>query len=396
MQQPGAQTQKSVDEILGEVDLFADDQREHMLEAFNVARQTCPVVHTKADAGYYVVTRYEDVRTVCTNPEIFSSVQPGIRGVPVRLPPLDADPPLHRDFRQLLNPYFSRASLLPYTDMMRAIAREAIASFIDNGEVEFVHDFSIAFSAGSLASIVFVDQDDDLLRRGIAAVHRCGSEGTPDTFVAVAMLAAEAMAAVAAAPEGREDVLAGLIDARIDGGRPLTDEERLGIVTVLLLGGLDTTRGMIVNIGYNLATRPEIEPVLRKPDWWRSEMDEFIRFEPTVGFMARTVTKPYSLGGVDLEPGDRLVIDFTSANRDPERFDRPDELVFDRNSNIHAGFGLGPHRCLGLNFARLQIQIAFEELLAVTTNFRVKEEPHRQAGVTFNSPTELHLLFDRL
>jgi len=78
---------------------------------------------------------------------------------------------------------------------MRDIAREAIATFIDKGEVEFVHEFSIAFSAGSLASIVFVDQDEDLLRRGIAAVHRCGSEGTPDTFLDVAMLAAEAMAA---------------------------------------------------------------------------------------------------------------------------------------------------------------------------------------------------------
>jgi len=77
MQQTGEQKQKSVGEILEEMDLFAEDQREQMLEAFDVARQTCPVVHTKADGGYYVVTRYEDVRTVCTTPEVFSSVQPG-------------------------------------------------------------------------------------------------------------------------------------------------------------------------------------------------------------------------------------------------------------------------------------------------------------------------------
>lgn len=388
---------KSVDDILANMDLFADDQRVNLLEALAVARSKCPVLHTDADDGYFVVSRYEDVRTICENPDVFSSTQPGIRGVPVRLPPLDTDLPVHQDFRKFLNKYFSRTFLLRYEEDMRQIARDAIATFIDRGEVEFVHEYSIPFTAGSLARIVFATENKDLVERGVVAVHRTAVESTPETFVGVAMIAMEALAEAAAAPEGREDVLAALINATVEGGRPLTDEERLGVVTVLFLGGLDTTRGMISNIAYHLATREDIEPILRNPDWWRGELDEFIRLEPTVSFMARTCTRDFDLNGHSFHEGDRIAIHFYSANRDPDKFDRADELMLDRQNNAHAGFGLGIHRCLGLNFARIQIAIAWEELLKQATNFRLRPgtDVPRQAGVSYNSPHTLHLVFDK-
>lgn len=387
---------KSVAEILANVDLFADDQREHLVEALAVARKECPVLHTAADGGYYLVTRYEDVRTVCGHPEIYSSVQPGIRGVPVRLIPLDVDPPGHRHFRTFLNGYFSRSFLLRYEERMRRIARDAIAGFIDEGEVEFVHGFSVPFSAGSLAQIVFATDNADLVSRGVAAVNRVASEATPETFEVVAALAMEAMAEVADSPADGENVLAALMRVTFD-DQPLTMEERLGIVTTLLLGGLDTTRGMIVNIAYHLATRDDVEPILRAPNWWRGELDEFLRLDTTVSFMARTVTQDTELGGTQLKKGDRVAVHFYSANRDPARFDRPDELVFDRPNNPHLAFGVGIHRCLGLNFARIQLAIAFEELLSMATNFRLKAgtDVPRRSGVSLNSPTELRLTFDR-
>ena len=382
---------KSVAEILANVDLYADDQNEHLIEALAVARTECPVVHTAADGGYYLVTRYEDVREVCGHPELFSSVQPGLRGVPVRLVPLDVDPPQHKLFRSFLNTYFSRSFLLRYEEEMRRIARDAIAEFIDKGELDVVRDYSVPFSAGSLARVVFATDNKDLVDRAVVAVKRVALESTPETFEAVAALAMEAMAEVA-----QEGVLAALVTEQVD-GRPLTVEERLGIITTLLLGGLDTTRGMIVNIAYHLATRDDVEPILLAPNWWRGELDEFLRFEPTVSFMARTVVRDTVLGGVPLKAGDRVAVHFYSANRDAERFDRPDELVFDRAANPHVAFGVGVHRCLGLNFARMQLAIAFEELLARTTNFRLKEgvAVRRQGGVCFGSPAALWLTFDK-
>lgn len=382
---------KSVAEILANIDLYDDDQNEHLLEALAVARTECPVVHTTADGGYYLVTRYEDVREVCGHPELFSSVQPGLRGVPVRLVPLDVDPPRHKLFRSFLNSYFSRSFLLRYEEQMRQIARDAIAEFIDKGELDVVRDYSVPFSAGSLARVVFATDNKDLVDRAVVAVKRVALESTPEPFEAVAALAMEAMAEVAS-----DGVLAALMREQVE-GRPLTMEERLGIITTLLLGGLDTTRGMIVNIAYHLATRPDVEPILLAPNWWRGELDEFLRFEPTVSFMARTVVRDTVLGGVPLKAGDRLAVHFYSANRDPARFDRADELVFDRVANPHVAFGVGVHRCLGLNFARMQLAIAFEELLARATEFRLKEGAvvRRQGGVCFGSPAELRLTFER-
>jgi cytochrome P450 len=387
---------KSVAEILQNIDLYADDQREHLLDALAVARRECPVLHTEADGGYYVVSRYEDVRTVCGNPDVFSSAQPGLRGVPVRVIPLDVDPPQHRFFRSFLNPYFSRTFLMRYADQMREIARNAIAAFIDKGEFDVVNDYSIPFSAGSLARIVFATDNQDLVDRGVVAVNRVATESTPDTFQAVAALAMEAMAEVDNAADDREDVLAALVTAKVD-GRALTTEERLGTVITLLLGGLDTTRGMIVHIAHHLATRDDIEPILRTPDWWHSALDEFLRYETTVSFMARTVTRDTELSGTPLHAGDRLAVHFYSANRDPARFDNPDELHLDRPHKPNAAFGIGVHRCLGLNFARLQLAIAYEELLAQTTNFHLKEGTKipRQTGVSLGSPEELWLTFKK-
>lgn len=384
---------KSVREILQNVDLYADDQREHLVDALAVARAECPVLHTDADDGYYVVTRFDDVRTVCEHPEIFSSAQPGLRGVPVRVIPLDMDPPEHHAFRSFLNHYFSRTFLLRYSDAMRGIARDAIATFLDKGSFDVVADYATPFSAGSLARIVFATDDQDLVDRGVVAVKRVATESTPESFEAVAALAMEAMAS--ATGDDREDVLAALATATV-AGRPLTVEERLGIVTVLLLGGLDTTRGMIVHIAHHLATRPGVEAVLREPHWWQNALDEFLRYETTVSFMARTVTQDTTLGGVPLKAGDRLAVHFYSADRDATRFDRPDDLWFDRPHKPSAAFGLGVHRCLGQNFARIQLSIAFEELLARATNFRLVEgaEIRRQVGVCLNTPYELPLTFD--
>jgi cytochrome P450 len=387
---------RSVSEILRNVDLYADDQVEHLVDALAVARTECPVLHTDADGGYFVITRYEDVRTVCEHPELFSSAQPALRGVPVRVIPVDSDPPEHRRFRHFLNRYFSRSFLLRYEERMREIARAAIAEFIDRGELEVVRDYAVPFSAGSLARIVFATDNEDLVRRGVAAVNRVAVESTPESFQPVAELAMEAMAEARGSAGEREDVLAALMTAEVD-GRPLTVEERLGIVTALLLGGLDTTRGVIVHIAHNLATRPEIEPVLRTPDWWHGPLDEFLRYETTVSFMARTVTRDTELGGVRLRAGDRLAVHFYAANRDPDRFDRPDELDLTRPNKPNAAFGIGIHRCLGQNFARIQLEIAFEELLARTTNFRLKDgaEIRPSAGIPLGTPEQLWLTFDR-
>ncbi|WP_432856255.1 cytochrome P450 [Amycolatopsis sp. CA-161197] len=389
---------KSVEEILANVDLYAEDQRENLLAAAAAARSGCPVPHTDADGGYHVLTRYEDVRAVCAAPELFSSAQPAIRGVPVRVIPIDTDPPEHREYRRILNPFFTRAALARHEPQLRELARTAIESFVDRGACDIVSDFAIPFSAGSLARIVFATDNRDLVDRGVAAAKDAAVTSSPEAFQTLAGLAMEALAEAEAKPDDGEDsVLRALVTATI-GGRPLTLEERLGMVTTLFLGGLDTTRGVIANIAYHLATRDDVEPILRAPGGWQRELEEFLRHETTVAFMARTATQDTEIAGTPVKAGERVAVFFAAANRDPARFERPDELVFDRGGVPHVSFGFGIHRCLGLHFARIQLAVAFEELLARTTRFRLAPgaEIRRQVGLSLGSPYRLDVTFDRV
>jgi cytochrome P450 len=359
------------------------------------ARRECPVVHTDYDGGMYVVTRYDDLRTVAEHPEVFSSAMPGVNAVGVPLPPLDLDPPLHREFRAFLNRYFSRAFLSRYRAVMEDLVDELIDGFVDAGEVEFVSGFAVPFSAGSLARIVLDDDNEERLARAVAAVTVTATDQSPEAFGAVATIAAELLAERAKGGE-RDDFLQGIVDATVEDGRPLTQSEMLGVVTVLLLGGLDTTRGAIAYIGRFLAEVPGVEERMRRPEWTRRDLDEFLRYTSTVSVMGRVLTQDTELLGCPMKQGERLAVHWRSGSRDESRFSRPDELVFDREKNPHAAFGFGIHRCLGQHFARLQLEIAFDRLLARVGNFRVKPGTtvREAVGVSNRAPEELHLLFD--
>jgi cytochrome P450 len=177
--------------------------------------------------------------------------------------------------------------------------------------------------------------------------------------------------------------------------RPLTLEEQVGATMIMFTGGLDTTKAALGNIALHLAEEPGLEQRLRDPDWIKADLDEFLRYESPIMFMARTVTRDTELGGCPLKPGDRVAVHYASANRDESRFEHADQLDFGRERNPHAAFGLGPHRCIGMHFARLQIEIAFGELLSRVTNLRIPDGTHVETAVGIVlSPEHLPVVFD--
>lgn len=386
-------------EFFRKLDWFAEDDCARLDEELAWARAESPVVHSDFDGGMYVVTTYEGLRTVGENPSLFSSSMPGVQNVPVRLPPLDSDLPIHKDFRAFLNRYFTRSFLdKNYRHVMEQLADDLIDGFIDRGEVEFVSDFAIPFSAGSLARIVLDDDNEERLARATAAVTRTAVEQNPESFAGVAAIAAELMQDRAAGAVQKDDFLQGIVTATVEGGRSLSQEEIFGVVTVLLLGGLDTTRGAIAYIGRFLAEIDGVEERMRRPEWIRRDLDEFLRFTSTVSVMGRVLTDDTDLLGVPMRKGDRLAVSWRSGNRDAAKFDRPDELVFDRPKNPHLAFGVGIHRCIGQHFARLQLEIAFNRLLTRVTNLRVAPGTRieQTVGVANRAPEEMHLQFDRV
>ncbi len=368
-------------------------------DVFSYARRNCPVAHTDADGGgQYVVTRYEDVRRVLEDPQTFSSAGVAPRPSPVGLNPLDSDPPYQIELRKILNPLFTRSALLRFEPEMRKNAADLIEGFVDNGRCDFVREYAGPFVGNALSRVVFNEDDPEKMDRAADVVIRVAVEATDEAFFELAVLAGQYIAEREANPVERNDLLNAIATGTVEGGRLLTDTERLGVVTVLFLGGLDTTRGAMGSIAYHLASQPELEQRLRDPAWIRHDMDEFIRLESPVGCLGRTATRDVELGGLSIRQGEQLLIRFDSANRDEARFEDASHLKFDAPQSSSAGFGLGIHRCLGSHFARIQIAIAFDELFKRVTNLRFADPDSevRWAPGIANGPEGLDLLFDAI
>lgn len=388
------------EDILDRYDMWDPAHESVKWDVFAHARANCPVAHTSADGGgQYLVTRYEEVRKVLEDPATFSSAGVNPRGAsPVSLNPLDADPPFQPELRKLLNPLFTRNVLLQYEPELRDEAKALIANFIDKGEFDFISDFAAPFVANALAKVAFNEQDPQKMKDAGDIVIRVALEGTDESFFNLAVLAGEYLADREDNPIDRNDVLNALTTGTVGAeGRPLTEDERLGVLTVLFLGGLDTTRGALGSIAYHLALQPELEARIRDPRWVRQDLDEFIRLESPVGCLGRRATKDVELNGVKIAAGEQVLVRFDSANRDEGQFEDASSLNFEVRRIGNVGFGVGIHRCLGSHFARIQITAALDELFSQITNLRFvdsDEAVHWAPGIA-NGPENLRLAFDR-
>jgi cytochrome P450 len=349
-----------------------------------------------------VITRYQDVRYVLEHPELFSSTGVAPEPSPMSLNPLDSDPPYQPDLRKILNPMFSRSACLKFVPQMEDVANELIDGFVDKGEVELIMDFAAPLVAGVLARIVYNEQDRDKMQRAVDAVTRVAITGAPDTYFELAMVGSEYLVDRLEKGNPQEDVLwaitTGTVEDDSGGRRKLDDNEQLGVLTVLFLGGLDTTRGAIGMIAHELAKYPELEARLRDPKWQRKDMDEFVRLASPVACLGRLVMEDTELNGVRLTKGDQVLVRFDSANHDPEQFEDPETLRFDLTRPGNAAFGLGIHRCLGVHLARVQIAVAFDTLLKRITNLRLKDpgqDVHYIFGIA-RGPERLDLSFDKI
>ena len=383
-----------VEDLAPHLDLFNPSHSERLWEVLSYARTACPVLKTDADEGYYIITRYDDLRTVLEDPGTYSSVQAGLRGVPLPMPPLTEDPPRHIEYRRALNKYLSRSFLGRYASDVRDTARTLLDDLVPRGRFDFMTDYAIPFTSRNLARVILDDSNAERIQRAIAIATRISSEGDPQAFFDMAALAEEFLRDRAASGSQRDDVLSAIVNGTVE-GRPLTLQEQVGATMIMFTGGLDTTKAALGNIACHLAEDPTLEQRLRDPEWIKADLDEFLRYESPITFMARTVTRDTELGGCPLKPGDRVAVHYASANRDESRFEHADRLDFDRRRNPHAAFGLGPHRCIGMHFARLQIEVAFGELLSRVTNLRIPQDAQVQTAVGIVlSPEHLPVTFD--
>ena len=350
-------------------------------EIWDELRTACPVAHSERFGGVWLPTRHEDVASIAHDTEHFSS-----RGVIVSVfepdqdapvgyaPPITSDPPFHEIARRLLLPAFSPKAIRPLEPATRQLCRELLDEMLagEGDVVDAATQYAQHIPVRVIAHMLGVPPEDgDRFRTFIHRIMETGGQNEPvdpgDTLVAYLLQSIEQHRV-----EPRDDLIGFLLDADI-AGQPLDDQHIVGTVALLLIAGIDTTWSAIGASLWHLAQHPEDRRrLLEDPSSIPMAIEELLRAYAPVT-MARKVAKDVDIGGRTMRENDWVLLPFPSANRDPEFFDRADEVLLDREKNRHAAFGLGIHRCLGSNLARMELTVAVEEFLRRIPEFELAD-----------------------
>ncbi len=351
-------------------------------------RSQCPVAHSDRYDGFWVVTKYDDVLRVAQDWETFSSAHGltvPVAPIAVRNIPVEVDPPLQRAYKRLINTHFTPAVVEQWEDRTRALVTRLVDDFIEDGQCDFMAAFARVYPALSFFDLALNAPPDDIDH----VVYLASKAGIPNDPEAAACwkglsewIRNFAEQRRQAAPRG--DVVDAVLHADIE-GRPITDEEIIGTLQLLVLGGLETTAGALGQMMIRFCRQPEIPALLReRPDLVPDAVEELLRLDGPFIAIARTATRDTEVAGHPIEEGEKVIIYWASANRDPAEFPAPDAFDLDRRSNRHIAFGAGPHRCAGSHLARMNLRIALEALLPRLVDLALQPDADIEYHSTFN------------
>jgi cytochrome P450 len=357
-------------------------------------RRQCPVAHSDRYGGTWLPVRHADVAAVAYDTDHFSSHavvvaenKPGPEDLPPPIgpaPPITSDPPFHALARRLLLPPFSPKPIAALEPFTRGTCHELIDALEATGAstVDAAVDYAQHIPVRVIARMLgFPLADADRFREWIKLVLEDVDqqiEEREERFVAFEAYLDERIAEHVETPA--DDLTSYMLSAEL-AGEHLAHEHVRGTMLLLMVAGIDTSWSAIGAALWHLASHPDDRRrLVEEPELMGLAVEELLRAYAPVT-MARLVGEEVELGGRTLYPGDWLLLPFPAANRDPEVFDRADEVVIDRALNRHAAFGLGIHRCLGSNLARMELRVALETWLARCPDFELADP----AAVTWSA-----------
>jgi cytochrome P450 len=368
-------------------------------------RSRCPVAYTEAWDGYWVTTRYADVVAVAEDDGTFAS-SPGIMipsvGTPRPILPLEVDPPMVQKWRRLVNPMLSPGAVQRRHGDIRQVCRSLISEFVDRGSCDVIRDFARPLPGIVTMRLMGLPEDNwrTFLDWVETAIHESAHDFDKGIEAALSIYSAIAEAIESRRETGyrADDVISMFIDAEMD-GQPVSDEDIMDYSFSLVSGGLDTTTSTFGEAFLHLARDPADRRLLAEdPARIPAAVEEFLRVATPVQGMARTLTRDAEVGGCPVGKGERVMIFWGAANRDPEEFSDPDDVRIDRAPNRHLAFGIGSHRCIGSHLARAMLRLGLEEFLGAVSEFRLasgaEPEWYPDAGIV-RSLRCLPLEFDR-
>ncbi|MEV0256599.1 cytochrome P450 [Streptomyces sp. NPDC050732] len=362
------------------------------------------------DAGYWAVTRHEDVKYVSTHPELFSTnVNTAIirfnesmdrdRIEVQKLIMINMDPPEHTRVRQIVQRGFTPRAIRSLEDALRARARSivgtALAGAADDGSFDFVTNVASELPLQAIAELIGVPQEDrskifDWSNK-MAAYDDPEYAITEEIGAEAAMeIVAYAMNLAAARKEcPAKDIVSQLVAAEDEGN--LSGDEFGFFVILLAVAGNETTRNAITHGMHAFLTHPD-QWELYKRERPATTAEEIVRWATPVVSFQRTATQDTELGGARIRKGDRVGIFYSSANNDPDVFESPEKFDITRDPNPHLGFGGGgPHFCLGKSLAVLEINLIFNAIADTMPGLRLTGDPRRLRSAWLNGVKELRV-----
>ena len=349
-------------------------------------RSGCPVAHTPRYGGMWAPITHELVHEVAYDTEHFTSngvivsnARPGIAAPVGPAPPITSDPPFHQIARRLLLPPFSPKAIDPWEPDVRTLCNELLDRIGPVVPGESVIDAAVQYAQSIPVNVIarmlgFPPEDEEVFR---GFVHNVIEEielpaeereaGFDQLDVYIDRQVHEHI------EHPRDDLTSYLLGVELDGNR-LSIEHVRGSIVLLLIAGIDTTWSAIGASLWHLASHPDdLARLVDDPDVMIFAVEEFLRAYAPVT-MARLVKDDYEFHGVEMKANEWVLLPFPAANRDPEFFERAEEFVIDRSQNRHSAFGLGIHRCIGSNLARLELRVAVEEFVKRFPRFELAGE----------------------
>ena len=379
-------------------------------EQFARLRTEAPIFHHRATEpempaeGFWAVTRHADCVKVNRQWENFSSQRGGALlhearpDLEMARMMLELDPPEHTRLRQLVNRGFTPKVIRSMDGHFREVTEQIIGDAVAQGSFDFVTDIAAELPLYAIAQLLGLPQED---RRKVFKWSNAMVGSNDPEYQGEEDMAAAAMAelymyanelAAARKIEPQQDIITTLLEA--DGDQQLTEHEFDMFVMMLSVAGNETTRN---------ATAQGMLAFLEHPDQWTllksdpgkyldGAIEEILRFGTPVMQFRRTVTHDMELHGQTIKEGEAIVMYYISANRDPEVFTDPDKFDITRSPNPHLAFGGGgPHHCLGISLARLEMRIMFEVLLDKVDHFELLEPPARLRSNFINGIKHLNV-----
>ena len=362
-------------------------------EIWDELRGECPVAHSDRYGGTWLPVRHEDVCAIAKDTDTFSSngvvVHDGRPEIPPPVgfaPPITSDPPFHRIARQFLLPAFAPKPIEAKREATRQTCRELLDNLladVEAGQTDIV-DAALSYTqhipVRVIADMLGVPRSDgDQFRIFIHRImEQPGTEERVEYEDSIDFYLDTLIAARAEEPQ--DDLISRMTHATIEGHR-LEHEHVRGTCGLLIIAGVDTTWSAIGASLWHMAQNPEDRRRwIEDPEVRPFAVEEFLRFYAPVT-MARLLAKDTEFAGRSMRADDWVLLPFPAANRDPEAFEDAGEFVIDRLRNRHVAFGLGIHRCLGSNLARMELTVALEEWMERVPHFELADP----AGVTWST-----------